>query len=115
MTLERLSAVTVATGDLDASVRFYEALGFQRHYVHEDFASFVLDGVYINLAYRKGYQNFGNWGRVIFYVDDVDAMYNRCIQEGLTPDSRPRDAEWHERYFHITDPSGHELSFAKPL
>ncbi|MEE9270499.1 MAG: VOC family protein, partial [Candidatus Krumholzibacteria bacterium] len=24
-------------------------------------------------------------------------------------------AEWGERYFHITDPDGHELSFARPL
>ena len=57
----------------------------------EDFASFTLNGVYINLAYRKGYQNFGNWGRIIFYVDDVDAMYNKCIGEGLSPDTQPRD------------------------
>ena len=27
----------------------------------------------------------------------------------------PRDAEWSERYFHLTDPDGHELSFARPL
>ena len=27
----------------------------------------------------------------------------------------PRDAEWGERYFHLTDPDGHELSFARPL
>ena len=39
----------------------------------------------------------------------------KLISEGLSPDTKPRDAEWHERYFHITDPSGHELSFAKPL
>ena len=25
------------------------------------------------------------------------------------------DAEWGEHYFHIADPDGHELSFAKPL
>src|SRR5438094_9365715 len=26
----------------------------------------------------------------------------------------PRDAEWGERFFHVTDPDGHELSFAWP-
>ena len=30
------------------------------------------------------------------------------------PDSAPRDAEWGERFFHITDPDGHQLSFAWP-
>jgi len=27
----------------------------------------------------------------------------------------PRDAAWGERFFHVTDPDGHELSFAEPL
>src|SRR5438128_550362 len=27
----------------------------------------------------------------------------------------PRDAEWGERFFHLADPDGHELSFARPL
>ena len=29
--------------------------------------------------------------------------------------SAPRDAEWGERFFHLIDPDGHELSFARPL
>jgi hypothetical protein len=33
----------------------------------------------------------------------------------LDPDTTPADAEWGERYFHLTDPDGHEISFAKPL
>jgi uncharacterized glyoxalase superfamily protein PhnB len=27
----------------------------------------------------------------------------------------PRDAQWGERFFHVTDPDGHEISFAWPL
>jgi catechol 2,3-dioxygenase-like lactoylglutathione lyase family enzyme len=27
----------------------------------------------------------------------------------------PRDASWGERYFHMSDPEGHELSFARPI
>jgi uncharacterized glyoxalase superfamily protein PhnB len=55
------------------------------------------------------------WGRIIFYVSDVDAMYARAIAQGLYPEAAPRDADWGERYFHLLDPDGHELSFAKPL
>ena len=51
----------------------------------------------------------------IFYVSDVDTMYHRAVASGLQPDTVPCDATWGERYFHITDPDGHELSFAKPL
>ena len=54
-------------------------------------------------------------GRVIYYVSDVDACYDRAIGAGLSPKFPPRDAEWGERYFHLTDPDGHELTFARPL
>jgi hypothetical protein len=27
----------------------------------------------------------------------------------------PQDASWGERYFHISDPDGHELSFPHPI
>jgi len=33
----------------------------------------------------------------------------------LDPGTTPADAEWGERYFHLTDPDGHEISFARPL
>jgi hypothetical protein len=35
-------------------------------------------------------------------------------EKEFNPD-RPRDAEWGERYFHLHDPDGHELSFAQPV
>ena len=37
-----------------------------------------------------------------------------CAGWGCRP-AVPRDAEWGERFFHLTDPDGHELSFARPL
>jgi uncharacterized glyoxalase superfamily protein PhnB len=52
---------------------------------------------------------------LIFYVSDVDALYSRLVGAGCLPDTPPRDAEWGERFFHLTDPDGHELSFARPL
>ena len=36
-------------------------------------------------------------------------------RRGAGSPNAPRDAEWGERYFHITDPDGHELSFARPV
>ena len=53
--------------------------------------------------------------RVIFHVDDVDALYAVVLAGGFAPEAPPRDASWGERYFHLTDPDGHALSFAKPL
>ncbi|MYH41891.1 MAG: hypothetical protein F4150_09150, partial [Chloroflexi bacterium] len=58
------------------------------------------------------------WGGVIAPlagVAAVDALYRRARAAGLEPEGPPRDAEWGERYFHLRDPDGHELSFAAPL
>jgi predicted enzyme related to lactoylglutathione lyase len=53
------------------------------------------------------------WGRFIVFVDDVDDVYNRLISAGYKPAMSPTNAIWGERYFHITDPSGHEISLAR--
>ena len=45
----------------------------------------------------------------------MDAPYARALAAGLRPEAPPRDAEWGERYFHIADPDGRQLSFARPL
>jgi catechol 2,3-dioxygenase-like lactoylglutathione lyase family enzyme len=115
--IEHISAITLATSDMPRAVAFYQRLGFT--ILHGgpdgDFTSFRVGDGYLNLALRPGYEPGVPWGRTIFYVSDVDALYATAIAAGLTPAAPPRDAEWHERYFHILDPDGHELSFAKPL
>ena len=37
------------------------------------------------------------------------------VAAGYRIEAPPHDAEWGERFFHVTDPDGHELSFAWPL
>jgi hypothetical protein len=54
------------------------------------------------------------WGRMIFYVADVDAFWEHLRGKGLQPES-PRDASWGELYFHMPHPDGHESSFARPI
>jgi uncharacterized glyoxalase superfamily protein PhnB len=51
---------------------------------------------------------------VIFRVDDVDALYRSLNAQAPVLES-PKDGSWGERYFHLIDPDGHELSFAEPL
>jgi catechol 2,3-dioxygenase-like lactoylglutathione lyase family enzyme len=56
----------------------------------------------------------GGWGRLIFHVGDVDAFWAFLKKEGFEGEE-PRDATWGERYFHLLDPDGHEVSIAQPL
>jgi catechol 2,3-dioxygenase-like lactoylglutathione lyase family enzyme len=116
-TITSISAVTLATHDMARAVRFYRALGFVLHHGGEraDFTTFTVGSGYLNLIAVPWETTWSWWGRVIFYVDDVDALYRKAVAAGLQPEARPADAPWHERYFQILDPDGHELSFAWPL
>jgi catechol 2,3-dioxygenase-like lactoylglutathione lyase family enzyme len=114
--IEGLSAITLATHDMAGAVRFYQALGFPiRNGGPDDaFTSFEFGQSFLNLiADTRGPINW--WGRVIIYVSDVDGLYRKALAAGLAPASAPCNAPWRERYFHIVDPDGHELSFARPL
>ena len=114
--IESLSAITLATHDMARAVPFYEALGFPLKFggPQETFTSFAFGTSFLNLiADSRGPVNW--WGRVIIHVSDVDGIYQKALAAGLRPEFAPSDAPWGERYFHITDPDGHELSFAKPL
>ena len=116
--LESISAVTLLTIDMGQAVAFYLALGFHLLYGGDEapFTSFRVGDGFLNLQLdATGAPEPPVWGRIVLWVDDVDAMYERAVTAGFHPDTSPADAPWGERYFHIHDPSGHELSFARPL
>ena len=112
-----INAVTLATHDMARSFDFYTALGLQVHDGGPEagFTSFVIGDGYLNVIAQPVERNWSWWGRLILHVLDTDFLYQQAIRMGLSPEAPPRDAEWGERYFHLTDPDGHELSFATPL
>jgi catechol 2,3-dioxygenase-like lactoylglutathione lyase family enzyme len=117
MPIQSINALTLATHDMARAVSFYAALGFELRYGGADasFTSFQFSGQYLNLILVGPERQWSWWGRAIFHVDDVDAMHERALAQGCTPEAAPADAPWGERYFHLTDPDGHELSFARLL
>lgn len=116
-TLQGISAITLATHNMACAVQFYRSLGFVPVYGGETaaFTSFAAGSNYLNLIAQPPEQRWSWWGRVIFYVADVDALYAQALALGLRLEAAPRDAPWGERFFHLTDPDGHEISFARPL
>ena len=115
--IEGINAVTLATHDMPRAVGFYRALGFDLVHGGEasSFTSLRAGSCYLNLVAQPVQRRWRWWGRVIFHVGDVDALYAHALAAGCRPTTTPRDAEWGERFFHLTDPDGHELSFARPL
>jgi catechol 2,3-dioxygenase-like lactoylglutathione lyase family enzyme len=113
--IRHISAVTFAVNDMARSIEFYRKLGFELLYGGEraTFSSLKVGEAFVNLTESTGYEHRW-WGRVIFRVDQVDAHYRALKEQGLLLES-PRDAPWGERFFHLIDPDGHELSFAELL
>jgi catechol 2,3-dioxygenase-like lactoylglutathione lyase family enzyme len=116
-TIERVSAITLMVGSMENSVRFYQSvLGLEVIYggPNASFTSLRIPNSefpFINLQLGSPALD---WGRIIFYVADVDAFWIHVKEKGLAAET-PQNAFWGERYFHMHDPDGHELSFARPL
>src|SRR5512139_1487374 len=101
--IEGISAITLGTHDMGRAVRFYSSLGFEVLHGGEtsSFTSFRAGTGYLNLIAQTEEKLWSWWGRVIFHVADVDALYDRALAAGWQPSTAPRDAEWGERYFHL--------------
>ena len=115
--IEKISAVTFRVVNMTESVRFYrDVLGMELLYGGEDtgFSSLRARNAQSAILNLEQGKPVTRWGRLIFYVTDVDALWNHLKDQGFDPEI-PQDASWGERYFHISDPDGHELSFARPL
>ena len=129
--IEKVSAVTLRVANMMESVRFYrDVLGLELLYGGEaaGFSSLRSKNAQSAVLNLEQGQTETGWGRLIFHVTDVDAFWARLKESGLSVDALwnhlkergfdpevPRDACWGERYFHMPDPDGHELSFARPI
>ena len=117
MTVEKISAITLTVANMRRSVCFYrDVLGMEVIYGGEEgcFSSLRTKDAQDPIFNLEQGHSVTKWGRLIFYVADVDQFWTYLQGKGFQPAS-PQDASWGERYFHMPDPDGHELSFAHPL
>jgi catechol 2,3-dioxygenase-like lactoylglutathione lyase family enzyme len=68
-------------------------------------------------AEGRGREDFG---RIIFHTENVDELYSYMKKDEFISrcaifETEPADAPWGERFFHVREPSGYQLSFAQPL
>lgn len=125
MSIYRVSAITIRVKDMAKSCEFYSRIpGFIL--IHggpkDSFSSFEAGPgtkAYLNLELTRE-TGTCDFGRVIFHVDDVDGLYRHInnddfLSAAAVLENEPKDAPWGERFFHVRDPDGYQLSFAKPL
>ena len=113
----KISAVTFRVSNMKASVQFYrDVLGMELVYDGENafFSSLCAKDGSTPILNLEQSRSVTGWGRMIFYVANVDVFWEYLRGKGFNPE-KPRDASWGERYFHMPDPDGHELSFARPI
>ena len=124
MKVSKISAVTLLVSNMKRSVDFYSKIpDFKIVYGGSEaqFTSFLIDNAvksYLNLKLNKTHST--DFGRIIFYTDDVDELFAYMENDGIISslgklESKPEDAEWGERFFHALDPDGYKLSFATPI
>ena len=113
---EEINAITLVVTDMAVSVQFYNHLGFETAYggADSDFTSLKIGANFVNLQ-LAGHVPGTGWGRVVFHVASPDEVHTTAASHGYESETEPADAPWGERYFHIQDPDGHELSFARRL
>ena len=112
-------APSLTVDDLQASIKFYEGLGFAVTERWED------NGKLLGVMLRAGKSRLGlsqdDWkkgrdrqkgiGMRIFIAttQKVDEIAARAKQAGIKLDAEPHDSEWN-RAFEVTDPSGFKLT-----
>jgi hypothetical protein len=116
---------------MKTSCSFYSQIpGFKLVYggsSNDTFTTFGIGGHipkdYLNLELKDPTTNNyirKHFGRIIFHTEDVDKLYsymksNPIVSNIISFEDEPRDASWGERYFHIREPDGYQLSFAMPI
>ena len=124
MKVTKISAVTLLVSDMKKSVDFYSKIpNFKIVYGGSDsqFTSFLIEDTtksYLNLKLNETHSP--DFGRIIFYVDNVDDLFtymenDETISVLCKLESKPQDATWGERFFHVLDPDGYKMSFATPI
>lgn len=129
MKIQKIAAVTLKVRNMDRACVFYSKIpGLKLSYggsPNSTFTSFEMTDrdsgsrSHINLEFCSEFKS-KNFGRIIIFSEDVDKLYDffkndSTISKIIEIEDKPKDSNWGERYFHIIDPDGHELSFAQPI
>ncbi len=98
------------TGDLEASMRFWEAAGFEVHRYGEDFASGHREGLEVHLVLDR--PEGRDRGAAYIHARDVNAVHATWTAAGL-PVSQLRDEPWGMREFAVVDPGGNRVRIGR--
>lgn len=116
----------VYTQDVEAEARFWERLGFQRHFQlpaegEPGYIGLSQDGsgelaiTQAQWASDRYGLSFGDGTRfeMYVYVDDLAAAFAQLVEAGATVLREPEDMPWDERIATVTDPAGNPVTLCQ--
>jgi lactoylglutathione lyase len=107
--------------DIDASLRFYEALGFERRgkldfgSAYNVYLGLPGDGdtleLTVNVGQDEPYDLGSGYGHIALTVDDLDGMLQRLAEQGIQPEKPPYHPGGREEYTicFVEDPDGYRI------
>lgn len=124
MKIKSVSGFTCFVKNLNKTIAFYEALGFERKKEEVGHATlysnwFWIDFLPIGKSERAGYikgadvSNKSTGMYIYLSVDDVDGFHKDLLSKGLKPATKPQDQPWGNREFILRDPDGYNLVIFK--
>ena len=107
-------------GDIDRSVAFYEALGFEevgRMPIRDEainvFMGLPGDGARLELTYNHGvdaYELGTGYNHIAITAEDLDTTLERLAEQGIEPEKPPyRVREGGSRLAFVRDPDGYRI------
>ena len=108
------------TGDIDRSVAFYQALGFEevgrlpiRDEAINVFMGLPGDGPRLELTYNFGVDSYDlgtGYNHVAVTVDDLDGTLGRLAEKGIEPEKPPYSVrQGGSRLCFVRDPDGYRI------
>ena len=123
-----ITGVELHVADVEASIRFYEALGFRVARRWEDWVRLDRDGAELVLqgdAYVRSHEHYfsatidrsprGTGVEVTVEVSDVDGVHAAAVAAGLRIVKPIQDRPWKARDFRLADPDGFFIRITSPL
>lgn len=96
--------------DLDAEVRFYEALGFSIQHREPGFVGLCRDYILFGLQHRDG-ATYDGAQPLVWQIgtDDIGAVHDRCRETGLPVLAGPQLQAWGEWLMTLMSPNGYRV------
>jgi lactoylglutathione lyase len=128
VTLKRIDAAVLFVADLNRAKTFYrDTLGLHMNFEDDASAAFDFDNTLLLLLTTGGAQDLlsseavavkrptGATSQLVAFVEDVDAIHEELVAQGVEFVREPIDREWGLRTAHFKDPDGNIWEIAHSL